>query len=137
MNSCREEILDFIHKAEQKLGSKYVISAKHGEKLDAICDGVDYMIHNFNCELFDLNLNPIIYSLVVDDGERVGVLSHDSSSRQFQIEIVCDEIVVENDTDSPFFKFITLADSFSFIQHDANRLVIAINFDDFWEVRRA
>lgn len=110
---CRSAVMELVDEASKEFGSKYVLNQAQFDKLDGICDGVDKLIEDFDCEYFDVSVDDI--------------------TKQFTIEVVCDEVIFEHGRSHEFFKLIQLLSSFSFSKKGREGIRIALNIDNMWE----
>ena len=112
-NSCRDEVMSFIDEASKDFGSQYALNKEKFGKLDAVCDGVDKLIEDFDCEYFDV--------------------SADDITKQFTIAVVCDEMILEHGRSHEFFKLIQMLTSFSFTKKGRSSVCVTLNIDNMWE----
>lgn len=112
-NSCRDEVMSFINEASKDFGSQYALNEEQSGKLDAVCDGVDKLIDDFDCEYFDVSVDDI--------------------TKQFTIAIVCDEMILEHGRSHEFFGLIQLLSSFSFAKEGKGSICVTLNIDNMWE----
>ena len=92
--TCKDSVMELISDGSKVFGRDYKISEEMLSKIDEICDGVDELVSEIECE-----------SVHADIEEKTKTL---------RIVIVCDELELHGGRTNGFFKLITKLNSFSF-----------------------
>lgn len=87
-------------------------NANATERLDKVCELVDELAIELDCESVDVSVN--------------------TSRKQLTIMVICDDIVMDDGT-HPFFELIKMLDSFAFSKCGKELLRIELNIDGLWE----
>lgn len=110
---CYESVVELIKEASQQFGDSYLLNDNKFANLKSVCDAVDLLVEEIDCESVDISVS--------------------DTTKQFTIEIVCDEIIFEQGRNNGFFKLIQMLDSFSFSKKGREFIRIALNIDNMWE----
>ena len=89
----------------------YVINQSKYDRVVDICESLDALINELESEDIYLNAN--------------------NGTKQFSIEIGCDEVIFQNGRSNVFFEIIQNTDTFSFAKREGG-IVIMLFFDDLW-----
>lgn len=111
--TCKDSVMELISDGSKVFGRDYKISEKMLSKIDEICDGVDELVSEIECE-----------SVHADIEEK---------TKTFRIVIVCDELELHGGRTNGFFKLITKLNSFSFSKQGREFIKIELNISNVWE----
>lgn len=110
---CYGSAVELIEEASQKFGNRYMLNDNKYNSLKYICEAVDNLVGEIDCESVDVSVDEV--------------------TKQFAIEIVCDEVIFEHGRSNEFFSLIQMLSSFSFSKKGKELIRIALNIDDMWE----
>lgn len=111
--TCRDSIMGLIDDGSKVFGGNYKISEEMLSKIDEVCDGVDELVSEIECE-----------SVHADIEEKTKTL---------HIVIVCDELELHGGRTNGFFNLITKLSSFSFSKQGRELMKIELNISNVWE----
>lgn len=109
---CKGFVDDLLNEASSEFSPAYALRKDAAKRLDKVCELVDALAVELDCEGVDVSVN--------------------TSSRQLTIMVTCDEIILESGT-HPFFELIRMLDSFAFSKCGKELLRIELNIDGLWE----
>lgn len=110
---CYSSAVELIEEASQEFGDKVSLNAAKFDSLKLVCEEVDNLVKEIDCESVDVSVN--------------------EATKQLTIEVVCDEVIFEHDRSNGFFKLIQMLSSFSFSKKGRSYIRIALNIDNMWE----
>ena len=110
-HGCKGFVDDLINEASAEFSPAYTLRKNAQERLDKVCELVDALAEELDCESVDVSVN--------------------TSSKQLTIMVLCDDIILEERT-HPFFELIKMLDSFAFSKCK-EFLRIELNIDGLWE----
>jgi len=110
---CYDSVMEIVDKATEEFSPRYTVNQKRRSMLDDICDAVDTLVSEVDCEFVDVSVDDI--------------------SKQLTIAVVCDEVIFEHGRSNGFFDLIQMLDSFSFSKKGRESIQIALNINDMWE----
>lgn len=110
---CYSSAVELIKEASQQFGDKYTLNKAKYDSLTNICEAVDNLVGQIDCKSVDVSVDEI--------------------TKQFTIEIVCDEVIFEYGRSNEFFTLIQWLSSFSFSKRGKDLLQITLNINDMWE----
>ena len=109
--TCKDSVMELISDGSKVFGRDYKISEEMLSKIDEICDGVDELVSEIECES--------VYA--------------DIETKTLRIVIVCDELELHGGRTNGFFKLITKLNSFSFSKQGREFIKIELNISNVWE----
>lgn len=110
---CYSSAVELIEEASQEFGNGYILNDAKYDSLKYICEAVDNLVEEIDCESVNVSVN--------------------EATKQFTIEVVCDEVIFEQGRSNGFFKLIQMLNSFSFSKKGKEFIRIALNIDNMWE----
>lgn len=110
---CYSSAVELIEEASHEFGDAVVLNESKFDSLEYVCEYVDKLVEKTECDSVDVSVDKI--------------------TKQFTIEIACDDIIFENGRSNEFFKLIQMLDSFSFSKKGRESLRITLNIDNMWE----
>ena len=110
---CYDSAIELVNEASQKFGNEVFLNKAKFESLKPICEAVDNLVKRIDCKLVDVSV--------------------DETTKQFIIDIVCDEVIFEHGRSDEFFKLIQMLSSFYFSKAGEDCLRISLNIDNMWE----
>lgn len=110
-SGCKGFVDDLLNEVNAEFSPAYTLRKNAQERLDKVCELVDMLATELDCESVDVSVN--------------------TSNRQLTIMVICDDIILE-DGSHPFFKLIKMLDSFAFSKCK-EFLRIELNIDGLWE----
>lgn len=112
-SGCKPFVDEVIEESTKEFGTAYVLQPKVRDRLYAACEVVDEIVPELDCDVVDVSVN--------------------TSSKQFTIMIVCDDMVLEHGRTHKFFQLIKMVNSFAFSKSGQESLRIELNIDGLWE----
>lgn len=112
-SGCKPFVDEVIEESAKEFGAAYVLQPKVRDRLYAACEVVDEIVPELDCDVVDVSVN--------------------TSSKQFTIMIVCDDMVLEHGRTHKFFQLIKMVNSFAFSKSGQESLRIELNIDGLWE----
>ena len=112
--TCRDAILELIDEGSKLYGNAYRISESMQSRIDDVCDGIDALVSEVECESVDADIRDLTKTL--------------------RIIVVCDELVLHGGRTNAFFNLITKLDSFSFSKQGREFLRIELSIENVWEL---
>ena len=109
--TCKDSVMELISDGSKVFGRDYKISEEMLSKIDEICDGVDELVSEIECES----------------------VHADIEEKTLRIVIVCDELELHGGRTNGFFKLITKLNSFSFSKQGREFIKIELNISNVWE----
>lgn len=110
---CYDDVKDMVDEASAQFGEGYELNRYKFNQLDEICEIVDELVLEFECECVDI---------AVDD-----------MTKQLTIAIECDEMILIGGRTHEFFKLIAMLDSFVFSKAKRDTLRVEFNLNNMWE----
>lgn len=110
---CYSSAVELIKEASQEFGDRVSLNEAKFDSLKLVCEEVDNLVEEIDCESVDVSIN--------------------EATKQFTIEVVCDEVIFEHGRSNGFFKLIQMLSSFSFSKKGRSYIRIALNIDNMWE----
>lgn len=110
---CENFVDELVCESSAEFGPAYVIRDDVREKLGKVCELVDEIVPELECNSLDISVN--------------------MDTKQFTIMIVCDDMILENGRTHKFFEIIKMLDSFAFSKCGEESLRIELNIDGIWE----
>lgn len=108
---CKGFVDDLLSEAVAEFSPAYTLRKSAQERLDKVCELVDALAEELDCESVDVSVN--------------------TSNKRLTIMVICDDIILENNA-HPFFELIKVLDSFAFSKCK-EFLRIELNIDGLWE----
>ena len=112
--TCRYDIVDLIEEGSSLYGSSYKVSDATWDRIADVCDGVDALVSEVECESVDANIS--------------------DTTKTLHIIVVCDDLVLQGGRTNDFFELIAKLDSFSFSKQEDGFLRIELNVANIWEL---
>lgn len=109
---CKGFVDDLLSEVNAEFSPAYTLRKNAQERLDKVCELVDALAEELDCESVDVSVN--------------------TSNKQLTVMVICDDIVLE-DGSHPFFELIKVLDSFAFSKCGKEFLRIELNIDGLWE----
>lgn len=113
--TCYECAVDLIAQATERHGKEFLLNKEKTQELPEICGLIEAIIHNNDCEYYD-----------------VGVVEN---TMQFVIAIVCDEMILDKEMAQTFYKLVKKVDSFVFSRPEIDMMRVEFRFDNIWKRR--
>lgn len=110
--TCKDTIMELINDGSKEFGKTFKISQDTVRKLNDVCDGVDKLVSEIECEIVQADI--------------------DRNEKSLRITIVCDELELHGGRTNPFFSLIMLLDSFSFSKCGDESLRIELDVKNIW-----
>lgn len=110
---CYNSAVELIEEASQEFGDGFMLNKSKFDSLKLVCEEVDNLVEEIDCESADVSVN--------------------EATKQFTIEVVCDEVIFEHGRSNGFFKLIQMLSSFSFSKKGKEFIRITLNIDNMWE----
>ena len=104
---------EVIEKANIKFGGQYRLNEEKATKLEAICEIIDQMIPEFDCEAYDVDIDDITKRLTI------GIESFD--------------LILHRGASSQFFELINMVDAFRFSKQEDDVLRTEFYLNKMWE----
>ena len=111
--SCYEVVVDLVTQATERNGNHYKLNQKMTQQLPGICQEIESVIHENECEYFDVD----IYE----------------ETMQLVISIVSEDMIISRKETPRFCDFVRVADSVSFSRPKIDTLRTEFRFDHVWE----
>ena len=111
--TCKDSVMELISDGSKVFGRDYKISEEMLSKIDEICDGVDELVSEIECESVHADIEEI--------------------TKTIRIVIGCDELELHGGRPNGFFKLITKLNSFSFSKQGREFIKIELNISNVWE----
>ena len=111
--TCKDSVMELISDGSKVFGRDYKISEEMLSKIDEICDGVDELVSEIECE-----------SVHADIEEKTKTLRN---------VILSDKLELHGGRTNGFFKLITKLNSFSFSKQGREFIKIELNISNVWE----
>lgn len=112
-SGCKQFVDEVIEESSKEFGTAYVLQPQVLDRLYSACKLVDEIVPELDCDVVDVSVN--------------------TSSKQFTIMIICDDIVLEYGRTHKFFQLIKMVNSFVFSKCGEESLRIELNIDGLWE----
>lgn len=113
--SCYEVVIDLVTQATKRNCIRYKLNEKMVQQLPGICQSIESVIHENECEYFDVD--------VYED------------TMQLVISIVSEDMVISRKETPRFCDFVRIADFVSFSRPQIDSLRTEFRFDHVWEMR--
>lgn len=110
---CYSAVDEVIEKANAKFGNRYHISKEMSARLDTICEIIDEMIPEFDCEAYDVDVNEV--------------------TMRFTIGFECLDFILHDGSSNRFFELINLVDGFLFKKKEDSVLRTEFYINSMWE----
>ena len=110
---CFSAVDEVIEKANLKFGEQYHLNKDKADRLETICEIIDQMIPEFDCEAYDVDVDDI--------------------TRRLTIGVECFDLILHQGTSNKFFELINLVDGFRFSKKEEDVLRTEFYLNTMWE----
>ena len=111
--SCYEVVIDLVAQATEKHGEHYQLNRKVTQLFPEICNTIESVIQENDCEYFDVD--------IFED------------TMQLVISIASEDMIISRKATPSFCKLVNMVDSISFSRPKIDSLRTEFRFDHVWE----
>lgn len=112
LDNCYSSVLKLISEASRRFGNQFCVNKAKAENLEEVCEIIEELISEFECEHFDATVN--------------------DEEKSLTLSVWYDDIILQGGSSHSFFSLIKMLDSFSFSKSNEDSLRIDMNINRLW-----
>lgn len=111
---CYNAVIEAVSEATEQFKQLYTLNHERYSGLLTICKKVDELFDNIECLCMDVSV-------------------YDVPVKRLSIEMECEDIILQDESQQAFLNAVQMFGSFSFSKTKNDNLRISLNIDDMWE----